>query len=129
MGGNRVGRTARAGRSGRSLTFVTQYDVELLQRIEALTDVKMTSYNTEEEEVLLLQPRVADAQRVATLEMKESGMLGKDDDDSDDGMGGLGNFGSWKKRGKRGGGPSRDGGRGRGKDRNKTRGINKHRRR
>lgn len=31
---HRVGRTARAGRSGKSLTFVTQYDVELFQRIE-----------------------------------------------------------------------------------------------
>merc|ERR1712033_53353 len=33
---HRVGRTARAGRSGKSITFVTQYDVELYQRIERL---------------------------------------------------------------------------------------------
>ena len=32
----RVGRTARAGRAGRAVTFVSQYDVELYQRIEAL---------------------------------------------------------------------------------------------
>jgi ATP-dependent RNA helicase DDX47/RRP3 len=31
---HRVGRAARAGRAGRALTFVTQYDVELFQRIE-----------------------------------------------------------------------------------------------
>lgn len=31
---HRVGRTARAGRSGKSVTMVTQYDVELFQRIE-----------------------------------------------------------------------------------------------
>lgn len=31
---HRVGRTARAGRSGKSVTLVTQYDVELFQRIE-----------------------------------------------------------------------------------------------
>jgi superfamily II DNA/RNA helicase len=32
----RVGRTARAGRAGRAVTFVSQYDVELYQRIEHL---------------------------------------------------------------------------------------------
>jgi len=38
---HRVGRTARAGRSGQSVTFVTQYDVELFQRIEDLIGKKM----------------------------------------------------------------------------------------
>ncbi|XP_048242889.1 probable ATP-dependent RNA helicase DDX47 isoform X2 [Haliotis rufescens] len=34
---HRVGRTARAGRSGKAVTFVSQYDVELYKRIEHLT--------------------------------------------------------------------------------------------
>eukprot|EP00345_Euplotes_harpa_P018783 CAMPEP_0168342046 /NCGR_PEP_ID=MMETSP0213-20121227/15113_1 /TAXON_ID=151035 /ORGANISM="Euplotes harpa, Strain FSP1.4" /LENGTH=176 /DNA_ID=CAMNT_0008348773 /DNA_START=671 /DNA_END=1201 /DNA_ORIENTATION=+ len=33
---HRVGRTARAGKSGRSITLVTQYDVEKFQKIEHL---------------------------------------------------------------------------------------------
>lgn len=62
---HRVGRTARAGRSGNSITFVTQYDVELYQRIEFLIGKKLPAYRTQENEVMALQERVADAQRVA----------------------------------------------------------------
>ena len=31
---HRIGRTARASRSGRSISFVTQHDIELIQEIE-----------------------------------------------------------------------------------------------
>lgn len=62
---HRVGRTARAGRSGRSITFVTQYDVELYQRIEALIEKKLPVFETEEESVMLLNERVMEAQRFA----------------------------------------------------------------
>ena len=41
---HRVGRTARAGRSGRAVTLVTQYDVELFQKIEQLIGKKMEEY-------------------------------------------------------------------------------------
>lgn len=70
---HRVGRTARAGRSGRSITFVTQYDVELFQRIEQLINKKMTEFVTDAESVLILQERVAEATRMASLEMRENG--------------------------------------------------------
>ncbi|XP_066914150.1 probable ATP-dependent RNA helicase DDX47 [Clytia hemisphaerica] len=68
---HRVGRTARAGRSGRSITFVTQYDVELYQRIEQLIGKKLPQHPIVEEEVMLLVQRVNEAQRHARMEMKE----------------------------------------------------------
>jgi len=68
---HRVGRTARAGRSGRAVAFVTQYDVELLQRIEALTGKKMELFEHTEEEVMLFRARVEDAGRLAAQTMRE----------------------------------------------------------
>ncbi|MGH0189770.1 UNVERIFIED_CONTAM: hypothetical protein FKN15_038418 [Acipenser sinensis] len=64
---HRVGRTARAGRSGKSITFVSQYDVELFQRIEHLIDRKLPAFPTQEEEVMLLVERVSEAQRFARI--------------------------------------------------------------
>lgn len=61
---HRVGRTARAGRSGRSITFVTQYDVELYQRIEQLISKKLPAYPIEEDKVMVLEDRVAEALRI-----------------------------------------------------------------
>ena len=55
---HRVGRTARAGRSGKSITLVTQYDVELIQRIESVIGKKMELWPTDKEEVALLRERV-----------------------------------------------------------------------
>ena len=91
-----VGRTARAGRSGKSITFVTQYDVELFQRIEHVIGKKMDLFPIgNKDDVLLLEERVAEAQRFATLELKEQQQKqrkgsrrvrseGNDDDDNDD---------------------------------------------
>ncbi|KAK1232290.1 ribosomal RNA processing protein [Marasmius sp. AFHP31] len=93
---HRVGRTARAGRAGKSITFVTQYDVELIQRIEKVIGKKMDLWSTDPEEVALLKERVAEAGRLATIELKEAGSNSKrkrgtsgktkDDADRDDDM-------------------------------------------
>ncbi|OLL24570.1 ATP-dependent rRNA helicase rrp3, partial [Neolecta irregularis DAH-3] len=68
---HRVGRTARAGRAGKSLSLVTQYDLELFLRIESATGKKMAEYEIDKEAVLLLSERVGEAQRQAVLDMKE----------------------------------------------------------
>jgi ATP-dependent RNA helicase DDX47/RRP3 len=68
---HRVGRTARAGKSGNAVSFVTQYDVELWMRIENALGKKLDEYETVKEEVMVLAERVNDAQRAAVMEMKE----------------------------------------------------------
>ncbi|XP_064478422.1 probable ATP-dependent RNA helicase DDX47 [Ornithodoros turicata] len=86
---HRVGRTARAGRSGKSITFVSQYDVELYQRIEHLIGKKLPLYQTVEEEVMMMVERVTEAQRYARMELKEEedkkrgGKKRKADDDNE----------------------------------------------
>ena len=93
---HRVGRTARAGRSGKSVTLVTQYDVELVQRIEAVTGKKLELWPTDRDEIALLRERVDEAGRAATNELKDQaregrgkkrrwdGAGGRDDRDRDD---------------------------------------------
>jgi ATP-dependent RNA helicase DDX47/RRP3 len=73
---HRVGRTARAGRSGKSITLVTQYDVELLQRIEKVVGEKMPLWPTDKEEIALLKERVNEAGRTAANELKEQSKKG-----------------------------------------------------
>eukprot|EP00531_Pseudo-nitzschia_arenysensis_P001868 CAMPEP_0116116682 /NCGR_PEP_ID=MMETSP0329-20121206/1166_1 /TAXON_ID=697910 /ORGANISM="Pseudo-nitzschia arenysensis, Strain B593" /LENGTH=520 /DNA_ID=CAMNT_0003610189 /DNA_START=24 /DNA_END=1583 /DNA_ORIENTATION=+ len=68
---HRVGRTARAGRSGKAIAMVTQYDVEVYQRLEGLLGKKLPEHKLDEETVLILLERVSEAQRLATRELKE----------------------------------------------------------
>ncbi|KAJ2354407.1 ribosomal RNA processing protein [Coemansia sp. RSA 2618] len=86
---HRVGRTARAGRAGRAVSFVTQYDVELLQRIEQVIGKKLDEFPSEKDAIMLLQERVNEAQRIATLELKEiQSKRGKDGKGGKGGKGG-----------------------------------------
>ena len=75
---HRVGRTARAGKSGKAIAMVTQYDVEVYQRLEGLLGKKLPEYKLDEEVVLVLLERVNDAQRLATRELKEQLVASKD---------------------------------------------------
>lgn len=112
---HRVGRTARAGRAGKSITLATQYDVELLQRIEGVIGKKMQEFPTDKQAVLVLSERVAEAQREAVREIREKGISGEgnkkrgaggkrrrddaDDRDRDDDVVQAGGVGSYKRKG------------------------------
>lgn len=67
---HRVGRTARAGKSGIAVSLVTQYDIELYKRIEATLGKKLQEYPAEKEEVMAFQARVEEAQRHTWAELK-----------------------------------------------------------
>ncbi|KAF2202352.1 ATP-dependent rRNA helicase RRP3 [Delitschia confertaspora ATCC 74209] len=68
---HRVGRTARAGKSGKAVSFVTQYDVEMWLRIENALGKKVDEEPIPKDEAMVLAERVGEAQRVAIREMKE----------------------------------------------------------
>ncbi len=51
---HRVGRTARAGRSGLSISLVTQFDVQLMLEIEKYVNKKLAEYPAKEDDVLEL---------------------------------------------------------------------------
>ncbi|BAT97895.1 hypothetical protein LR48_Vigan11g037300 [Vigna angularis] len=70
---HRVGRTARAGRSGVAISLVNQYELEWYIQIEKLIGKKLPEYPAQEEEVLLLEERVSEAKRLAATKMKEAG--------------------------------------------------------
>ena len=71
---HRVGRTARQGRTGLALTFVTQYDLKLLLAVEAATGSKLRLLPgvDEDRDVLVLLTRVANAGRAARTKIAEA---------------------------------------------------------
>ncbi|KAF8031463.1 hypothetical protein BT93_D0622 [Corymbia citriodora subsp. variegata] len=70
---HRVGRTARAGRSGVAISLVNQYELEWYLQIEKLIGKKLPEFPAQEEEVLLLLERVTEAKRISQMKIKESG--------------------------------------------------------
>ncbi|KAL8873350.1 MAG: hypothetical protein Q9174_001170 [Haloplaca sp. 1 TL-2023] len=68
---HRVGRTARAGKSGKALSLITQYDVEIWQRIENALGKKLDEYQTQKDEIMVFGETVNEAQREAIRKMKD----------------------------------------------------------
>ncbi|CAH1426206.1 unnamed protein product [Lactuca virosa] len=70
---HRVGRTARAGRSGVAISLVNQYELEWYIQIEKLIGKKLPEFEAQEEEVLLFLERVTEAKRLSLMKIKEAG--------------------------------------------------------
>ena len=79
-----MGRTARAGKTGRAVTLVTQYDVEIFQKIESLIGKKLVEYPIEDKHALILNDSVVEAGRQAAIEMKDAKYLKEDGADAEE---------------------------------------------
>ena len=66
---HRVGRTARAGRSGKSISLVSQYDLELILRIEEVLGKKLPKENVDKDIILSLRDSVDKANGEVVMEM------------------------------------------------------------
>nr|GMC63584.1 DEAD-box ATP-dependent RNA helicase 10-like [Ipomoea batatas] len=86
---HRVGRTARAGRSGVAISLVNQYELQWYLQIEKLIGKKLPDYPALEEEVLLFLDRVTEAKRISITKIKETGGKKKRRGDDEDGIDGY----------------------------------------
>ncbi|XP_068647913.1 DEAD-box ATP-dependent RNA helicase 10-like [Aristolochia californica] len=68
---HRVGRTARAGRSGVAISLVNQFEVEWFLQIENLIGKKLSEFPCQEKKVLRLQEDVAEAKKISIMTIKE----------------------------------------------------------
>lgn len=68
---HRVGRTARAGREGRSISLVSQYDIDLVHAIEEMIGRQLDEFEISEDAVLKGMRRVYVAKKAALLRIKK----------------------------------------------------------
>lgn len=70
---HRVGRTARAGRGGLAISFVTENDLDLIHEVEAELGKQLEKFECKENEVLSEITKVYKAKRVAKMKMMDDG--------------------------------------------------------
>ncbi|CAE1147442.1 DDX49 [Acanthosepion pharaonis] len=72
---HRVGRTARAGRGGMAITFVTQFDIKLVQAVEAYINTKLKLHEVDEKEVtkILVEVTLAKSEAEIVLDERDFG--------------------------------------------------------
>ncbi|KAG5546895.1 hypothetical protein RHGRI_018904 [Rhododendron griersonianum] len=98
---HRVGRTARAGRGGLAVSFVTPKEVNLFLEIEAVVGKKMDKFECKENEVLDDITKVYKARRVAAMKMVDDGFEEKAKARREQNMKTLAEKGLLKKRSKK----------------------------
>ncbi|KAF8477882.1 P-loop containing nucleoside triphosphate hydrolase protein [Gautieria morchelliformis] len=69
---HRVGRTARKGKGGVAVSFVTERDEEKVAKVEARINTKLTEMTLPEEKVLEKLNAVSTAKRLANMELHDS---------------------------------------------------------
>ncbi|KAL5636910.1 hypothetical protein ACGC1H_000775 [Rhizoctonia solani] len=69
---HRVGRTARAGRNGMAISFVTERDEEKIHKVEARIGTSLTELSLPEDKVLEGLNAVSTAKRIANMELHDS---------------------------------------------------------
>ncbi|KAG6803453.1 ATP-dependent RNA helicase DDX49 isoform X1 [Apis mellifera caucasica] len=74
---HRVGRTARAGKSGMAITLITPHDIKLLHAIENTIGTKLTEYKINDKEIITILTQISVAKREAEMKLDETNFYEK----------------------------------------------------